>query len=336
MEEDEWEEFILEWVDSLQKKYLLVHRSGRAGDKGRDVIGFKSDLQGPWDNYQCKHYANPLSIADVVKELGKLLYHVSQGEFSLPDEYSFVAPKGPGTALLKCLSNGILKQELITRWDKECRKSITTTQPVELATVQATIDTFDFSTVTVLSPLTIIAGHQKTKYYALRFGGGLPARPMPIPKPSAVFQANEHVYIGKLLDAYTDDRKTTFTCLTDLRAGVPDLAQHLDRSREQFFSAESLRTFSRDNVHPGTFENLQTEVLDGVQEVYDDKTHASGYQRVLKTVQQARLLPITGNPLIGVMHTNDRAGICHQLANDGHMTWVRDDKKTTKQEATTP
>jgi hypothetical protein len=139
---------------------------------GRDVIGFKTTLQGSWDNYQCKHYANPLSIADVVKELGKLLYHVSQGEFSLPDEYFFVAPKGPGTALLKCLGKGTLKQELMTRWDKECRNTITTTHPVELATVQATIDAFDFSTVTVLSPLAIIAGHQKTKYYALRGKGG--------------------------------------------------------------------------------------------------------------------------------------------------------------------
>ena len=30
------------------------------------------NLLSAWDNYQCKHYAKPLSIADVVAELGKL------------------------------------------------------------------------------------------------------------------------------------------------------------------------------------------------------------------------------------------------------------------------
>src|SRR5437870_1502976 len=47
-----------------------------------------------------------LSVADVVAEVGKLLYYASQGQFSLPDEYFFVAPQGPSTALIKCLQKG--------------------------------------------------------------------------------------------------------------------------------------------------------------------------------------------------------------------------------------
>jgi len=331
MEEDEWELFILEWVDSLRQTYTDVHRCGGAGDLGRDVIGFKSGVnpQSPWDNYQAKHYSQPLSVADVVAELGKLLYHASQGEFSLPDQYFFVAPQGPSTALLKVLQKGTLKQELLDRWDKACRTTIAKGKTIELPTVQATIDAFDFSHVSVVSPLALIAGHQKTKYYVLRFGGGLPSRSMPIPKPPTSLQPNEHVYIKKLLDAYTDEMKMSFPTLDAVQAGAPILATHLDRSREQFFSAESLRAFSRDNVPTETFEQLQTEIFDGVQEVYEDPSYTSGYQRVLKTVREARILPITGNPLIGVMHNNDRAGICHQLANDDKMTWVRkpEDKK---------
>ena len=46
------------------------------------------------------------------------------------------------------------------------------------------------------------------------------------------------------------------------------------------------------------------------------------------THEKARDIAITDNPLIGVMHTNDRAGICHQLANDDRMTWVRPEKTT--------
>jgi hypothetical protein len=324
MPASEWEAFILEWVDAIRNKYTDVHQSGGAGDLGRDVIGFKAGVNehSPWDNYQCKHYNQPLGVADVVAEIGKLLYHASKGEFCLPDEYFFLAPQGPSTALLKVLQKGTLKQELLDRWDTACRTTITKGPAIERSTVQAMIDAFDFARVSVVPPLKIIAGHQTTKYYAIRFGGGLPSRVLPIPKPPASVQPSEHVYIKKLLDAYQDEKNTPFPTLDAVQASAPDLAKHLGRSREQFFSAESLRAFSRDNVPTGTFEQLQDEIFDGIQDVYDDPTHTSGYQRVLKTVHEARILPITGNPLLGVMHNNDRAGICHQLANDDKMTWV--------------
>jgi hypothetical protein len=190
--------------------------------------------------------------------------------------------------------------------------------------VQGTIDKFDFSRVSVVPPLKVIADHQNTEYYSIRFGGGLPSRLLPIPKPPTVLLANEHTYIQKLLDAYGEERKAAFPTVESVQTGAPDLGRHLNRSREEFFSAESLRTFSRDNVPDGTFEQLQSEIYDGVQDVYDDQSHKSGYQRVVQTVREARKIALTGNALVGVMHTNDRAGICHQLANDDKMTWVHD------------
>lgn len=322
----EWEQFILEWVDSLRVKYAEVHNCGGGGDLGRDVIGFKSSLnpKSAWDNYQCKHYAQPLSVADVVGEVGKLLFYVSVGEFSFPDQYFFVAPQGPSTALVKVLQKGTLKQELVERWEKACRNAITKTQSIELSSVQTTIDAFDFSRISVIPPLRIIAGHQQTKFYTLRFGGGLPGRILPIPKPPTSIQPSEHRYIKKLLDAYGDEKKIEFATIDAFQSGAPELANHLVRSREQFFSAESLHAFSRDNVPSGTFEQLQKEIFDGVRDIYEDDSYASGYQRVVKTVREARILAITGNPLLGVMHTNDRAGICHQLANEDEMTWVHE------------
>ena len=112
------------------------------GDLGRDVIGFKAGInpQSAWDNYQCKHYAQPLSVADVVAEVGKLLYYASQGEFSLPDEYFFVAPQGPGTALVNCLQKGTLRAELVKRWDKECSTTIAKGKAIPLAAVQDMIN----------------------------------------------------------------------------------------------------------------------------------------------------------------------------------------------------
>lgn len=322
--DEEWEEFVHEWVDSLRAKYVAVHRCGGPGDMGRDVIAFKAPVgpSAPWDNYQCKRFnGRPLRIADVVREVGKLLYYVSQGEFSLPDAYTFVAPLGPSTALLRCLQNGELRQEVLARWDNECRSTITTTQTIELAEVQAAMGAFDFFSVTVMSALKVLEGHQQTTHYVHRFGGGLPVRALPATTPSTV-QSNETVYVKKLLDAYGDEKQTSFPTIDALEQTAPPLAQHLQRSREQFFTAESLRTFSRDTVKTGTFEQLQNEIYDGIQEIYADETYPSGYQRVVKTVQKARDLQITGNILTSVLHTNDRAGICHQLANDDRLTWV--------------
>jgi hypothetical protein len=228
MEEDEWEEFILEWVDALRQnqQYTAVHRCGGTGDLGRDIIAFKAPIgpTAPWDNYQCKHYARGLSVSDAVLELGKMVSYAAAGYFRLPDAYFFLTPRGPSTDLLKTLQRGALKQSLIDRWEKEIRNKIASGQSIPLTPgIMAQIDAFDFSKVTVVAPPQIIEEHRKTRYHIYRFGGGLPARALPIPKPPAVFEPNETVYLKKLLDAYAEDQQTTFTCIDEVSATVPEL-----------------------------------------------------------------------------------------------------------------
>lgn len=105
-------------------------------------------------------------------------------------------------------------------------------------------------------------------------------------------------------------------------AGRADLREHFNDSRVEFYSAEGLRTFSRDTLPPGEFEKLQDEVRSGIK---DDLrgAHADGYGRVVAVVKTARVLPLTSHPLITRIHNRDRGGICHQLANDGKVRWVK-------------
>ena len=101
-----------------------------------------------------------------------------------------------------------------------------------------------------------------------------------------------------------------------------DLGAHFARSRQEFYSAESLRTFSRDTLPPGEFERLQDEVHDGIRdEVRLD--HPSGYHRVVTVVKTARALDLGGHPLHTRMTVRDRGGVCHQLVNDGRVRWVK-------------
>lgn len=320
---EEWEEFTEEWAYSLRDKFIKVQRYGGAGDMGCDVVGFQSKqyLKGPWVNYQCKHYDNPLIPSKSWVELGKVIYYSFLGEYIPPIEYYFVAPKGIGTSFSKLLTDPKkLKAELIKNWDKACQKKITETKDVFLnGDFLSYLNCFDFGIFDSISVAELVQGHAKTPFHATRFGGGLAERP-PVDSPPQHIAFKEHRYSEQLFEAYTDFTQLRVTEIQDLD-NEPRLKRHFSRSRERFYHAEALRNFARDNVPPGTFEALQDEVFHGVIDTCDGE-HQNGFVRVNATVSQASQLSITGNALCSRMQVHDKQGICHQLANEDRLTWV--------------
>ena len=316
----DWEEFVLEWADSLREEYEDVARCGGAGDLGRDVVAQVAG-SGEWDNYQCKHYDHPLYPTDVWLEIGKLFYYVESGRFTYPRRYHFVAPQGVGTTLSNLLrSPEQLRRQLLDAWDKHCRKHITSTTDVILdGGLRHRAETADFGVFCAVQPLRLIEQHARTRWHVARFGGGLPVRPPVLPPPDAV-QTGEINYVGQLLQAYSDHGGAPLQCVEDLRT-VVELFEHFCRSREDFYSAESLRNFSRDTLPPGEFERLQSEIFDGVVDV-GRAPAADGYERVLKTTAAARALQITAHALVSRLYSRDRSGICHQLANVDRLRWM--------------
>lgn len=320
--DQEWERFIQEWVDSLRQKYELVERCGGAGDMGRDIIAAIKSGNGLWDNYQCKHYGAPLMPSDIWVELGKLAYYTKRGDYSYPRRYRFIAPRGAGTKLSNLLKKpDELRRELLKNWDGYCREGITSTEKVECdLAMKAHIESLDFAIFQVTPVLRIIEAHSKTRWYAARFGSGLPQRPSPLMPPD-VPADNEIGFVGELRRAYSDHLKQDIKDIDADLAGRTDLREHFNDSRVEFYSAEGLRTFSRDTLPPGEFERLQDEVHSGIK---DDLrgVHADGYRRVIAVVKAARALQLTSHPLISRLHNRDRGGICHQLANDGKVRWA--------------
>ena len=157
----QWEDFVLEWADSLRDQYGAVERCGGAGDMGRDVVAFDKVNPTIWDNYQCKHYVAGLAPSDIWGELGKLVYYTFRNEYTYPRKYIFVAPQGAGTRLSNLLRNADkLKQQLVDNWEKYCRTGITLTATVELKNaLRAYLDSLDFSIFEAVSPLRIIDQH---------------------------------------------------------------------------------------------------------------------------------------------------------------------------------
>lgn len=321
---ESFEDIIREWISGYCKvKYSRVRKPAGAGDKGRDVIAFIGDTN-EWDNYQCKHYDHPLYPSDIWLELGKLCYYTFQKHYNLPNKYYFVSPQGVGNTLGDLLDNpDKLKRELLKEWNNKCKEKITKTGNVELsAELKDYIDTIDFSIFKSLDPQELIEQHKETKYYAARFGGGLQRREKPKITNFEEFEY-ELRYIEQLFEAYSDHIKTEIKDIEKLKL-YSEQFDHFNRNRNCFYWAEALNQFSRDHlpIDNTCFEDLKEEVYYGVVDTCNSQ-HTSGYENVKKTTNEATKLTLSSNALIEKAQLQDKIGICHHLANENKLIWVK-------------
>ncbi len=321
---EDWEEFLVEWGHFQKTEYHLVTRLGGAYDYGVDVACFctAQGFQGEWDNFQCKYYkGDPLAPGTAIPEIGKTLWHIHNKNITTPRAYYFFAPKDCGPSLKKLLLDSAkLKRKLFDEWDKRCANSITSTQTVQLkGEFLDFVEQFDFGIFQYKPVLEVIEEHSDTPYSTIRFGGGLKDRPDPIKPPENVDNI-EVRYIEQLNEAYADHKNTTIKDL--VLSNYPELEKHFNRQREAFYFAESLKTFARDSVPPGTFEALQDDMLDGVIDVAENN-HVDGLKKVKEVLKESKSTPLDANGLFQVIRVKDRYGICHQLANEDKLMWVK-------------
>lgn len=324
LEPAQWEEFTEEWASSL-KSYKEVERWSGAGDMGRDIIGFTTDknFAGPWDNYQCKRYALKLAPNDVWVELGKIIYYTFKREFPSPANYYFAASKGVGLKLQRLLADPVkLRAELIQNWDSHCKTQITDTAEIPLeGPLLDYLNKFDFTIFKHKTVVEMVTGHAKTIFHTRRFGTAtFPERP-PVQAPPRAIQQKESRYVQQLFEVYSEKLSKQLNSPDEL-ADNPELAKHFNRAREVFYYAESLRTFPRDSVDPGAFDEIREEIYHGVVNTYE-MDYTSGYNRMASTLQQASNLTPNCNALCIRVHTQDKQGICHHLANDDVFVWVK-------------
>ncbi len=325
MSPEEYEDYICEWIHGhLAGKYSKIGRFSGPGDLGRDVVGYADDLGTIWDNFQCKHYDSPLAPSDIWIELGKLTYYTFDSRYSVPRKYLFVAPKGVGPKLGGLLEKpDELRDELISNWDGYCAKGITEGKKINLeGKLKAHVESFNLSIVEALSPQTVLEEHKHTRWHALRFGGGL-NKPRPTaPKPPANINSSELRYIGQLIEAYNEHTGGKISDLESLAKHV-ELSTHFVRQRESFYEAESLRQFSRDSLPDnGKYEELLGQFLAGIADVIE-QDHSDGLKRLREAVRAAQELQISGHMLATFLKVQDRCGICHQLANEDRVRWIR-------------
>lgn len=316
---DDLEAVVLHWLDSsVRPRYEGLIRYGGTGDKGRDVVGRLSGApKGRWDNYQCKRYAEKLTPSAMWSEFGKLVYWVTEGTYTLPERYVFVAPRGVGAQGRDLLNDPeAIRRGLRRDWKKHC----STLCPYE--EIAEALEAFVFPDFDVATAETIVLDLKDTPMYPVFFGGGLSKpRPEGAPPPARIADT-ELPYISRLVEAYDEHSDDGIdghvAAMAHERYGG-----HLRESRRDFYTAEALRQFSKDVlVAPDDFDSLCEQLYDGVKNTIF-KDFQTGYDRVLAVAEQASTVQFDDHPLAGDVRTGDRTGMCHQLANDGRVEWVR-------------
>jgi hypothetical protein len=324
----EYEECIAEWcVEYLDSKYETVKRRGGSGDQGQDINAFYK-FPSSYDQYQCKHYNAPLSPSDIWLELGKLCYYIYIKKFTKPQTYYFVSPMGVGQKLTGLIAKpNLFANLLLDNWNKYCSQEISKNEIINLDDdLRSFILNFDFSIIRELSPFDFIEQFKQTRYFVVRFGGGLVKfRDDDIEVPIDI-HTNEIVYITELLKAYSDFKQHLISTTEDLQINFPELYEHLIRQRRKFHSAEALQRFVRDSI-PGEsiYSRLQKDFYDGLYEIVCAE-YKNGYERlqeVLKEAARIQISNIISRKENFKFSIDDRGGICHQLVNEGKIKWVK-------------
>jgi hypothetical protein len=326
-DDTEFERFIWEWVRGyIAHRYAEVQHRGGAGDKGRDIVAWLDDSSAAsrrWDLYQCKRYKDPLTPSDFLVELGKLCFYTHRKDYSTPRQYFIVSPKGVGNTLQDLIDDPPkLRVRLIEKWDDWCLEKITATGPVALVgDFRKHVEGFDLSIVKTLAPATLIEQHRETKDHLAVFGSSFKPRPLAQTPPADV-APKETMYVTSVYEAFADHLNSPVLSVQDFTQHT-HLAQCFSHARECFYCAESLKEFSRDNLPDDReFGNLCNQVHQGVTPTLN-KLHKDGYEKLVDVSERVVFLPITSNILVTEMEPNDRVGLCHQLANEGKIRWVK-------------
>ena len=335
MSADEWEAFTEEWLfhHKAQGTYKAIKRYSGPGDLGLDVVGFStsSGFADSWDSFQCKHYDHALTPTDVYGEIAKVIYHSFKKTppynqtCRIPCKHVFVAPRGVGITLGRLLKDPErFKQEVREKWESHClpKLGINVTDILEGELLKY-FNQFDFSIFDDRTCAELIEEHANTVFYTPRFGGGLPPRTNSITPPNVPAE-QESVYLLKMMDAYSEYLGKKIDARSDLSAHK-NLEIHYDRQRVLFYSAESLRNFARDRTPSKTFDGLQDDIYYGVVDTCESE-YKNKFERLRQTVSKAATVDVSGNALVSVTNVSDKQGVCHQLANDGRLTWSTEDE----------
>lgn len=319
----ELERFVHLWVARQLGCYVDHYEFGDASDMGRDVGGFVTAArhEGEWDNFQCKMLAKPLDAPALLEEVGKVLYFASEGHFTVPRRYIFVAPKGFNRGAEALLHNPErFRSTMLTEWDASCSRKIKTNReevPMTEA-LEGAIRSFAFQNVEGWDVDKMLSQVGIEQLLADTFGddpGEAPRGTVP-----ETISEEEAVYIGQLVSIYSEHSGVSYPDAEAVLAAPRDGA-HLTMQRRRYFDAASFRRHFRDNLDPKHLKGFSDEIYAAV---FDTYFSTSGFERLTRVMEIAGTIEVGG--IFGRHRRASvqvRQGTCHHLANEGALPWTK-------------
>ena len=137
-------------------------------------------------------------------------------------------------------------------------------------------------------------------------------------------------YIHALCEVYTERLAKEVTPKTT--GELPEkLQRHLERQRQAYFDAKSIERSVRDAFVDGErqFDALKDDAYDGIEMVYFDENHETGYDRLQEVLKKITSTELAKSNLInikGFITNKTRKGVCHILVDDERIkSWVNTD-----------
>jgi hypothetical protein len=319
LDDDQLEEFVRQWV--LKKpEYVEVERFTGTGDLGRDVVGFLTSErhEAGWHNYQCKQYGRTLPTDTGISELAKVLYYSWKGEFTAPEKFFFVAPRGVNRNLRRLIFKpSEFKATLIGGWNKYCADAIIDNVHIPLDEgLTAFIEAWDFSQISPIS-VDVMLGDAAAGPVLYHWFGADPG-PAPAGVTPADVQEVELPYVQGLLDAYSEREGHVFA--DHAAAGAhTTYGPHLRMQRERYFDADAFTRFYRDSTTTKDTDDLRKDIMHGIYDTHVAK-HEDMLARVNAVMIQAGNTQPAG-PLAKYARTPVKQGICHHFINEGQLKW---------------
>ena len=322
LSDEQLELFMNTWAKTaIHKRYHSTKLLSNTGDEGLDVAAFFTEekFDGEWDNYQCKQYRRQLQPAEVLRELGKMFFHIARKDYSAPKNYYFVAPKGMGRDATKMLTTpSLLKEKLLAKWDEQVAGNIVENQVIPLSSeILKAIGAFEFAGVEAMGVPEILDRKLSWEATAKHFGAEL------IPSPEGVvpeeITVHEQPYVSELLHAYGTADQVQYAASSEL-PHTSIFRRHLRDQRQRFYDTEAFKSHFRDSTEDGVLDRVENDVYYGVSPVCDRRSYFGPMERVNDVLTQAALVPIVG-PLAQFAHIPIKQGYCHHLANLGRLSW---------------
>jgi hypothetical protein len=324
MNDAELEVFVNKWLERKKATYVQTDHFAGSGDLGRDVVGYCTShkLDGAWHNYQCKQFkTQPLRVPAMLAELAKILVHSARGEYSLPEHYYFVAPRGLGREAKKLLASpSKLKATLIADWDKSCASAVEEHVVIALdASILAKINEFKFENIHGYDVPKLLLDNEIKPVLVDCFGAD------PGPPPTGTVPDNfdwnsiDADFARQLVSLYGDEDAS----ITDRLAAAshPKYGCHLRDQFVRYFEADAFKRHFRDNTPAGYVSGFEQDICHGVRYSYE-KAPPNTLERVDVVTDKAGTLPI-GGLLGGYAGTRAKQGICHHLVNADELQWKK-------------